>query len=348
VKSFEFYRVPDKICKSPACRNPKHSKFSVHDSSTGKVLGMKKVGGQLIVQAAKLKYGTGGMQGVQVEDTVSFAGVVVPNVGFLVATTVADRPFLQAPFDGILGVGRPTQKINGVQFNVMAAAYEAKKIPQNIISFYLTKDPTNAKGSNAGAVVVGGVKQEFFVGEMEWHKVVEHGPPLWTLDLESLTVGNGANLCPKGCIAVIDTGTSLFVASHSLVEEMNKQLGVKRDCTNLGSAPNLKAQFSGSTASYTLPAHAVTLEVKDPAAGKKLCGSAIRSMAGMAGGGKNSKTSQKWDIISKEFQSKDVIIFGDIFLRHFYSAYDNTDPKNARVGFAKAKDDVDLEAVLSM
>jgi len=376
--------VPDDVCQSLACQN--HRRFSVHNSSTGEVLGQIHQGGNTYVQAGQLEYGTGTMTGVQVSDAVNLAGVDIPDVAFLVSTKEADQPFAQAPFDGIMGIGRGTQDIkdsNGhtKQFNVLKAAYDAHKIDQNMISFYLSKEQTTVQGQNAGAVVVGGVDEQFFEGDITWHPVVEHGPPMWTIDLLSLTVGNNTNLCAKGCVAVVDTGTSLLVTA--MADAINDQIGVAKDCGNYDTAPDVVFKFSGNEREYSLPAHAVTFKAEDEA-GNTLCQPAIMAMGGPAAGTfqesfslpKEEKDAilmptdrpaarklmdygysdsgspkmppaaegSKWDKISSMFGGKEIIILGDIFMRHHYAAFDNTDLKNAKVGFAKAKH-ADLESI---
>jgi hypothetical protein len=41
-----------------------------------------------------------------------------------------------------------------------------------------------------------------------------------------------------------------------------------------------------------------------------------------------------------------VIVMGDVFLRRIYTAFDNTDPKNPRVGFAIAKGASEVDQIL--
>jgi hypothetical protein len=387
--------VPDAVCKSPACLKPGAHRFSVHDSSTGKVVGEVTENGKTYVKAGQLQYGTGAMQGVQVEDTVAVGGVSIPSVGMLVATDVADEPFLKAPFDGILGIGRGgTKQQEGIQFNVMTAAFDAKKIAANMISFYFSLNPTDPAKHNAGAVVVGGVDPSLYKGPLRWHDVVTHGPEMWTLNLDKLSVGNGPNLCPDGCVGVIDTGTSLIVTESTIAESLNKQLGVGADCKGIKQAPNVNFVFSGSDHMYKLPAHSVLLEAQDQS-GNTMCAPAIRTMDGGSSGeegavdttiaadvpaagtssdddtadavvpehsrrllGGDSEVGggyggppgppaggSKWDQITSMFGGKKIVIVGDIFLRHHYSAFDNTDPGHARIGLATSNPDVDLDAL---
>merc|ERR1712054_21324 len=55
--------VPDATCKGAACKG--HRRFSVHDSRSGKVLGVTK---EDKVPMAYIKYGTGSMLGVRASD----------------------------------------------------------------------------------------------------------------------------------------------------------------------------------------------------------------------------------------------------------------------------------------
>jgi len=404
--------VPDAVCQSSACRV--HNKFRVKDSSTGKVLGEKKVDGKVEVPAGIIQYGTGAMEGVMVSDTVKFAGISVPKAGMMVATQLARMPFLVSPFDGILGLGRQEQSHFGVNFNFMKQAQATGKIKKNIVSFYLTLKPAAAGGQD-GTIVFGGTDPKFYDGQIRWHPVVEAGPPMWTIELTSLSVGNGQNLCPNTCVGIIDTGTSLLVTSEQIALAVNEGLKVQTDCTGLESAPTVDFVFGGSDHKYTLPAHAVVLEGENQL-GEKACEAAIRPMGGpemeavaekvgalrkqtfgtaarqLLGGGGDvrqkiariveggdtpqaaSTDAQKiariihggdtpsktdaaaaaaaaaaalkppnpWKKITAEFGGKDVVLIGDLFLRHHFSAFDNDDPKNPKVGFASAKKSVGL------
>jgi len=268
--------VPDAICHSAACKV--HNKFSVKDSSTGKVLGEKVVNGKTEVPAGIIQYGTGAMEGVMVEDSVTMAGVKVPKSGIMVATQVARMPFLVSPFDGIVGLGRMDTKHYGVDFNFMKHAMDSGAIKKNIVSFFLSKRP-GADGGKDGVVVLGGTSDKLYNGKLRWYPVLNFGAPMWSLDLESLSVEGGKNVCPKGCVAIIDTGTSLIVSSQSITTQLNAALGVKLDCSNLKTAPAVHFQFKGDKHVYKLPAHGVTLEGENMLK-QKICQSGIKPMAG--------------------------------------------------------------------
>jgi len=376
--------VPDRVCKlsSSPCRN--HHTFDLADSSSGKVLGKVVKNGKTYLKIGRLQYGTGNMQGVEIEDTVHIAGLEIPKVGMLTATTVATQPFRTAPFDGILGVGRGSEIVDGVQFNVLQTTYKKKLIPKNIIAFYFTDTPTDASHA-AGAVTIGGVKESLYQGQMRWHPVAEFGVPMWTIPIESLSVGDGVNVCEGGCVGVVDTGTSLIVSDGDRVGQLVKDLGISQDCSNYDSLPDVKFEFGGHHHVYKLPGHAVAIKQVD-AQGDKMCGAMINTMGGPTeeaevaplvedGGvmeqsqanvdevvpeagarkllgsgspappensgdyGKPAPLSENpgWDKITAMYGGKPVVIVGDLFMRKHYVAFDNTDPKKARVGIATRK-----------
>jgi len=358
----EITWVPDKICRDAACQN--HHGFLVHDSSTGKVLGVtKEANGEERVKMGAIQYGSGAMMGVFASDIVRVAGVSV-KMAFLVATHEQNSAFANAPFDGLFGVGRVNAKYNDKPLSFMDAAMQQGKIKKNIISFFL---PTRPGGR--GTVVVGGTSRSLYTGKLRWHPAMKFKLPMWAPELKSLQVGNGANLCTKGCIALVDTGTSLLITGGRIAQSVNAQLRIPADCKRLNSGPSVHFTF-GDQHKYSLPAHAVTLEAETPRG--TMCSPAIRAMAGrrppgasavadvvdpaaaaagaefeevaaphaarrlMGGGKPPSGAHNKWGHIKSMFGDRDVVILGDVFLRHHYSAFDNSDPSNPKVGLATA------------
>merc|ERR1711998_152076 len=295
-------------------------------------------------------------------DIVTVADVST-RMGQLVAVKEATEPFLSSPFDGIVGLGRANNKIQGFNFNFMSAAQATGAIKKNIISFYFTLEP-HAAGGKDGVVVVGGTDSSLYDGPLRWHPVLNVGPKMWTLQLDELYVGkDGTNVCEKGCVGIVDTGTSLMITSSKMAYTLNKDLAVDSNCKNLMSAAPVHFKFAGSSYIYHLPAHAVTLEGENEL-GEKACQPAIQSMDGMAlqatvqemaKAGNVAHPDRKllggvlpggsaWDTITAEYGGRQVVIVGDIFLRHHYAAFDNTNPVAAKVGFATAKKAVDLES----
>merc|ERR1711908_167435 len=146
----------------------------------------------------------------------------------------------------------------------------------------------------------------------------------WALKLTTLRVGDSKkNHCgDKGCLAIIDTGTSLLVGPDEVVHGVESQMGVAADCSNLKKAPKVHFGF-GDEPEMTLTAEDLTLQIETY--------STVSCKTALASSGSR---------IPKQFPHHDgmpVLIMGDSFLRHWYAVFDNDDQANPRVGFAKPR-----------
>merc|ERR1711959_537407 len=310
--------VPDVACKGFACET--HSRFAVHSSATGQVLDVRKD----LVKLAYIKYGTGSMVGVKATDTVRVGSLKVPESGVLVATIEKGAVFRVSPFDGVLGFSRRDLVLKGkskrkVHFNFLTQAKKRGMIKRAVISFFLGSKP----GTNGGAAVLGGVDKRLFTGPITYHDVLRKSMGNWALKLTALHVGDSKkSYCGKrGCLAIIDTGTSLIVGPPEVVGGVVNKLAVKPDCSNLKTAPAVHFGF-GDKEPMTLAASEVTLEIQSWSA--LSCKSAIAA------------ASSRIPMTFPGHKEMPVVILGDAFLRHFYSVFDNDNKKKPRIGFAKA------------
>jgi len=315
--------VPDAACKSSACKS--HHEFRLHHSKTGKLIGVS----QNQVKLAHIQYGTGQMTGVEASDTVRIGGrggVKIPNTGILLATHEQSKVFSNFPFDGVFGLNRRSVNSGKIDFNVMRNAEEHKSVGKNIVSFWLGGKP----GNRGGAMAVGGVDRKYFGGKLSWHNVVSNPFGNWMLQLKSLRVGK-TEVCSGGCTAIIDTGTSLLVASHEVHSKMASAINIKRSCSNY--AKNAPWKFTFDHSEFTLQPSDYTIEMVS-AAGKKRCSSSLVPMQGTL--------LRKLSKIVPHHNKK-VIIMGDVFLRRVYTAFDNSNPSRPRVGFAMARSSEEIE-----
>jgi len=309
--------VPDVACTGFACET--HSRFAVHNSKTGQVLDVKKE----LVKLAYIKYGTGSMVGVKIADQVQVGNLVVPEAGVLVATIENGAVFRVSPFDGVLGFSRRDLIIKDkdgqkVHYNFLTAAKRSGTIRSATISFFLSSKP----GEGGGSAILGGVDKRFFSGPITYHNVLRRTMGNWALKLTTLTVGDSkVNHCgTKGCLAIIDTGTSLIVGPDSIVKGVQNELNVLPDCSNLKDAPEVSFGF-GDKPAIKLTAEDLTLQVASY--------SSTQCQSALASAGKR---------IPMTFPHHDgmlVVILGDAFLRHWYAVFDNDDTKVPKVGFAK-------------
>lgn len=311
--------VPDVACTGFACET--HHKFAVSESHTGQVLDVTDP--DTLVKLSYIKYGTGSMVGVKATDTVRVGNLAVPEAGVLVATIENGAVFRVSPFDGVLGFSRRDLVLHNkdgkeIHYNYLNAAKKSGTVKHAAISFFLGSNP----GNGGGAAVLGGVDKRLFEGPITYHDVLMKTMGNWALKLNEITVGDSdKNYCPEaGCLAIIDTGTSLIVGPGEVVEGVIDALGVQPDCSNLHKAPSMKFKF-GDKEPMELSAEDVTLKIKSY--GSVQCKSAIANSGSR---------------IPNQFPHHDgmlVVILGDAFLRHFYSVFDNDDTKKPKIGFAK-------------
>merc|ERR1711871_841377 len=309
--------VPDVACEGFACGT--HQKFAVGESETGKVLDVKKD----MVKLAYIKYGTGSMVGVKAADTVRVGNLAVPQAGVLVATIENGSVFRVSPFDGVLGFSRrdltmPGQdKDKDVHYNFLKAAKASGTIEKAQISFFLSGTP----GEAGGAAILGGVDSRFYTGDITWHNVLRRTQGNWALKLSELKVGDDdTNYCgDKGCLAIIDTGTSLVVGPGDVVNGVMDKIGLQPDCSNLNNAPSVSFKF-GDQDAMSLSAEDLTLKVKSY--GEVACQSAL------------ADSGSRIPMEFPHHEGMPVMILGDAFMRHFYSVFDNDDEDSPKIGFA--------------
>jgi len=319
--------VPDVACTGFACAT--HQKFAIHDSQTGKVLDVKKD----LVKLAYIKYGTGSMVGVKASDTVRVGNLAVPKAGVLVATIENGSVFRVSPFDGVLGFSRrdlemPQKDGTTVHYNFLKAAKASGAIQKSQISFFLAGKP----GKGGGAAVLGGVDKRFYKGDITYHDVLRKTEGNWALKLDKLTVGDDkdTNYCgDKGCLAIIDTGTSLVVGPNTVVGGIKEKLNVQPDCSGLKDSPDVSFHF-GDKPPMTLSAEDLTLKVKSY--GAVQCKSSL--------GDSGSRIPMEFP----HHEGMPVVILGDAFMRHFYSVFDNDDEDAPKIGFASPNRHTEVQA----
>jgi hypothetical protein len=321
--------VPDVACEGFACKT--HHKFAVHESSSGEVLDETKA----LVKLAYIKYGTGSMVGVKASETARVGNLAVPNMGVLVATIEDGAVFRVSKFDGVLGFSRRDMVVKNkagkdVHYNFLNAAKKSGTIKSAVISFFL-----GAKTSlGGGAAVLGGVDKRLFQGPITYHDVLRRTMGNWALHLKTLHVGDSKkNYCGKmGCLAIIDTGTSLVVGPDEVLVGVQAAMGVKPDCSNLKSSPSVHFGF-GNEKPMSMSAADLTLELKSWSTTS--CKSAFASSG--------SRIPSQFP----HYDGMPVLILGDAFMRHWYSVFDNDDKENPKIGFAKPNLKAEVQAPVS-
>ncbi|KAL4700029.1 hypothetical protein H8957_000143 [Semnopithecus entellus] len=291
--------VPSVYCTSPACKT--HTRFQPSQSSTYSQPG----------QSFSIQYGTGSLSGIIGADQVSVEGLTVVGQQFGESVTEPGQTFVDAEFDGILGLGYPSLAVGGVTpvFDNMMAQ---NLVDLPMFSVYMSSNPEGGAGSE---LIFGGYDHSHFSGSLNWVPVTKQG--YWQIALDNIQVGGTVMFCSEGCQAIVDTGTSLITGPPDKIKQLQNAIGAAPvdgeyavECANLNVMPDVTFTINGVP--YTLSPTAYTL--LDFVDGMQFCSSGFQGLNIYPPAG------PLW-------------ILGDVFIRQFYSVFDRG---NNRVGLAPA------------
>ncbi|XP_053483368.1 gastricsin-like [Ictalurus furcatus] len=281
-------------CNSDACNS--HPLFNPRHSSTF-------TSNQ---QPFSIKYGTGSVQGFLGSDTVTIGQLTVTNQQIGLSTSEPGDHFARPLHDGLMGLAFKPPKYQTIVDNMIQEGV----IEEPIFAFYLSRD-----SESGSEVVFGGVDPSHYEGQINWVPVQHNSH--WQLVFEGFEVNHhSTGWCDSGCTAITDTGTSLLLCPPQYVHSLHKKLGAQQDsngnyvfdCNAVSSLPTLTFVMNG--AHLHLPGTAYVLQDEDS---NSNCQSGIRAS-------------------HEEYRNGyPYWILGDVFLRQFYSVFDQG---NARVGFA--------------
>ncbi|NXS13707.1 CATE protein, partial [Neodrepanis coruscans] len=278
-----------------------HAKFHPTQSSTYQPVGTP----------FSIQYGTGSLTGLIGSDQVIVEGLIVSNQQFAESISEPGKAFLDAEFDGILGLAYPSLAVDGVTpvFDNMMAQ-NLVELP--LFSVYMSTNPESPLG---GELLFGGFDTSRFTGTLNWVPVTQQG--YWQIQLDNIQLGGTVTFCANGCQAIVDTGTSLIAGPKKEVKELQNYIGATAvdgeyvvECSNLNMMPDVTFTINGLP--YTLNAQAYTL--MENSDGMDFC------LSGFQGNDIPPPTGPLW-------------ILGDVFIRQFYSVFDRG---NNRVGLAPA------------
>ncbi|XP_029680504.1 lysosomal aspartic protease-like [Formica exsecta] len=247
-----------------------------------------------------IQYGTGSLSGFLSTDVVNVAGLNVQHQTFAEATSEPGSTFVYAQFDGILGLGYDTISEDGVT-PVFYNMVQQGLVEQPIFSFYLNQDDSSAE---VGELIFGGTDPDHYVGEITYVPVTQQG--YWQFALDGVKVGD-KYMVVAGYQAIADTGTSLIVGPSDIIDVINQKIGADSngnvDCSQLSNLPTISFIVNSGTYLGLTPDYYI---IQDQ-------GTCISGFSG--------SDSSLW-------------ILGDVFLRRYYSVYDQG---NNQVGFAQSK-----------
>ncbi|CAB1428744.1 unnamed protein product [Pleuronectes platessa] len=210
-------------------------------------------------------------------------------------------------------MGYPSISVDKVK-PVFDSAMAAKLLPQNIFSFYISRD---AKAAVGGELILGGTDPLYYTGDLHYVNVTRKA--YWQIKMDGVEVGTQLTLCKTGCQAIVDTGTSLIVGPRQEVRALHRAIGALPlimgeyliDCKKIPSLPVVSFNIGGKMFNLTGEDYVM----KEFQKGSSICLSGFMAM----------------DIPPP---AGPLWILGDVFIGKYYTVFDrNVD----RVGFAPAK-----------
>jgi len=250
-----------------------------------------------------ITFGTGEMSGVYVRDNVCLGNEgICCKADFIAATNESDEPFSLVPFDGILGLSLP-QMAEGQDFSVLDRLVKAGMLQEKVFAVFFGGDGEQSE------ITFGTYTEDKMASMLFWAPVTV--PGYWQVKMDDITLDSqrlGLCVGASRCQVAVDTGTSLLAGPTEVVDTLIEKLQVANDCSNFASLPKL---------GFIVGEHILDLEPEDYVS-QSDGGCTVGLMA--------------LDIPPPKGP---LFIFGDPFLRKYYTVYDLE--HGPRVGFALAR-----------
>lgn len=265
----------------------------------------------------EIVYGSGACTGYLSQDTLTWAGMALPNQGFAQITDASGMgvAYKVGHFDGILGLAFDElavcdfpYKSNCVQTPFSRMISEGL-VDEPVFSFYLGDLKNFGRYGYDGELMIGGSDPQYYTGDVTW--VPLKSADYWRIEMDSITLGGTPVTTPDSTTAIVDSGTSLLVGPDDAV-------------SSIAASLNATANFAGEyfvDCDADLPDMVVTISGVD----FTLVGSDLVLNSGgecllMIMGLDLTGTGVDW-------------ILGDVFMRKYYTIFDYT---NQKVGIATA------------
>ncbi|KAF9227090.1 acid protease, partial [Gyrodon lividus] len=171
----------------------------------------------------QIQYGSGSVQGLVSEDTVTFGGFTIPTQELL-GVTDTTTGLIDDGLSGIMGLGFAT--ISALQTTPFwQTLYNANMLSQPMFGFYLERYIDQSQLINAapgGTLTLGGTNSSLYTGTIEFIDMPSSSTPsYWLQQVNTVTVqGKSVSVPSSSGLAAIDTGTTLIGAPSSIVQNI--------------------------------------------------------------------------------------------------------------------------------
>lgn len=166
-------------------------------------------------------------------------------------------------------------------------------------------------GDSRSALILGGSVTKYYTGPMNYVPLLN--TTYWLIQMGDAYVNDQAlNICSDAspCRAIVDSGTSLIAGPAQQIMEITTKIQVSKDCSNLGSLPNVTIAINGVKYLLTPQDYVIKMTML----GQSQCVSGFMPIQLPPSFGK-------------------FFILGDVFMSSYYTEFDYG---NKRVGLAKA------------
>lgn len=295
--------IPSAQCRDTSCTA--HNRFNPNRSTTAQQIAfadhpdvpVAKGGDRDVVT---ITFGTGEISGVFVKDHICVGGNICTHGTFVTATEESDEPFSMVPFDGIFGLSLP-QMSEAPHFNILDCMIRDKVLKSNKFAVFF-----GATDNEDSEITFGEYRPGRLASELFWVPVTN--PGYWQVAIADITIKDKhQNLCNGKCQVAVDTGTSLMAGPTEIVNFLTDKLRVETNCSNYKALPTL---------GFIVGDHILNLTPDDYVDKEDEDGCSLALMA--------------LDIPPPKGP---LFIFGDPFLRKYYTVYDR---EQLMVGFALA------------
>ncbi|NXQ68395.1 RENI protein, partial [Quiscalus mexicanus] len=259
-----------------------------------------------------IRYGTGSVKGVLSQDIVMVSDIPIIQV-FAEATALPAFPFIFARFDGVLGMGYPSQAIDGIT-PVFDRILAQQILQEDAFSVYYSR---NAPLKPGGEIILGGSDPAHYTGDFHYLNISRSG--FWQIRMKGVSVGAEILFCREGCSVAVDTGASYITGPAGPVSVLMKAIGATEvaegeyvvDCEQVPQLPNISFHLGGKVYGLSGPAYVL----RQSQYGEDVC---VVAFSGL-------------DIPPP---AGPLWILGATFIGHYYTKFDR---RHNRIGFATAR-----------
>ncbi|XP_018432308.1 PREDICTED: renin isoform X1 [Nanorana parkeri] len=256
-----------------------------------------------------IQYESGRVRGFLSKDVVVVASIPVIQV-FAEATALPAFPFIFAHFDGVLGMGFPSQAIDNIP-PVFDQILLQKILEEDVFSVYYSRD---AESSPGGQIFFGGSDPSYYSGTFHYFSLKKQG--FWQIQMKGVSAGTEFLLCKEECTVAVDTGAAYITGPASSVSVLMKAIGATQlpegeyvvDCDKISQLPDISFHIGDQE----YPLKGSTYVLRQSHFGEEVCYVAFMGLD------IPPPTGPMW-------------IFGATFIGQYYTEFDR---RNNRIGFA--------------